>query len=143
MIASCIMALAISTAVTTLQYGYRQIDTARNTTLAGQILQSLIEDVRMRPWATGSGTTGVIDLTNVTDQPLSVLDTTGSFNFNSTATTILTRFTFSRSISDVTGMVDIKKIVLTAKWKGVNGQSHTVTYTTYYAKNGLWDYYNN
>jgi hypothetical protein len=49
-IASVVMVLAISSSLIALQQGMRAIDNARYTTLAGQILQSQMEKLRMLSW---------------------------------------------------------------------------------------------
>ena len=140
LMATFVMALAISSSVTTLQVGYRSIDTARNMTLAGQILQSMIEDIRLKQWTeinTMSTTNG-----GVATGPISTFDTTGSFSgFNATASRMLNRFTFTRTVTSVTGQTGMKKIVLAASWVGIDGRTTSVNYTTYYAQNGLYDYY--
>jgi hypothetical protein len=134
--ATFVMALAISTSVTTLQVGYRSIDTARNMTLAGQILQSMIENVRLKQW------TEISALPATTSGPISTFDSTGSFtSFSTTATQMLSRFTFKREVNDVSGQTGLKKIVFTATWTAIDGRSLSVQYTTYYAQNGLYDYY--
>src|SRR4051794_27675334 len=51
MAAAIVMAFAIATSITTLQRGYRTIDLARSTTIAGQLLQSVMEDLRLQTWA--------------------------------------------------------------------------------------------
>src|ERR1051325_1467320 len=97
MLAACVMALAISTSITTLQVGYRSIDTARNTTIASQVLQSMIEDIRLLTWS-GTGT-NITNLTSLTDQPLSAfdIDQTNHYqsksitDFSTTAPSMLTR----------------------------------------------------
>jgi hypothetical protein len=152
MAAVFVMALAISTSITTLQVGYRSVDTARNTTIASQVLQSMIEDIRLLTWS-GSGT-NVSTLGNLTDQPLSAfdIDQTNHYqsksitDFSSTASAMLARFTFSRAVTDVSGTTvsgasTMKVIVLTAKWTGIDGKQHTLKYTTYYGQNGLYAYY--
>lgn len=137
MMAVIVMALAISTSVTTLQVGYRSIDTARNLTLGGQILQSMIEDIRLKQWVDINAMAADSDY-----QTISYFDTTGSFtNFSSTATAMLNRFRIRREVASVTGQTGLKKITLTAKWTGVDGRSSSVNYTTYYAQSGLYDYY--
>jgi uncharacterized protein (TIGR02598 family) len=136
LVAVFVMALAISTSITTLQSGYRAIDTARNLTLAGQILQSMIEDIRLKQW------TDINSMAATTTGSISTFDTTGSFtNFSATAAATLARFTITRTVADVTGQTGLKKIVLTAKWKAIDGHQTSVNYTTYYAQNGLYDYY--
>jgi prepilin-type N-terminal cleavage/methylation domain-containing protein len=152
MCAVAVMALAIGTSITTLQVGYRAIDTARNTTIASQVLQSMIEDIRLLTWAQVSNTTLMPDLSG---QALAAfdLDTTNHYqsksitDFSSNAAAMLSRFRFSRTISDVAGRTDVsgastmKVIVLTATWTGIDGLRHTVEYTSYYAKDGLYAYY--
>ena len=51
MMAAIVMALGITTCITTLQYGMRAIDTARNMTLAAQIMQSQMEILRLQNWS--------------------------------------------------------------------------------------------
>jgi Tfp pilus assembly protein PilV len=136
LMATFVMALAISSSVTTLQVGYRSIDTARNMTLAGQILQSMIEDIRLKQYAE------ILTMPARTTGPIATFDTTGSFTgFSTTAARMLNRFTFTRTIGDVTGQSGMKVIVLTATWVAIDGRSSSVNYTTYYAQNGLYDYY--
>jgi type II secretory pathway pseudopilin PulG len=50
MVAATVMVLAISSSIIVLQQGLRAIDTARYTTLAGQILQSQMEKLRLLTW---------------------------------------------------------------------------------------------
>jgi prepilin-type N-terminal cleavage/methylation domain-containing protein len=158
MMAAAVLALAISTSVTTLQYGFRTIDTARNTTIASQVLQSMIEDIRLLSWSGtgGPGGVNVANLTSVTDGTLAALDFDSVNHYQSNSITgysgvgarMLAHFTFSRTVSDMSGMTDasgnsnMKVIVLTAKWTGIDGQKHTLKYTTYYARDGLYAYYN-
>ena len=151
-LAAGVLALAIATSITSLQIGFRSIDTARCTTLTAQVLQGMIEDIRLLTWAQVSNSTV---LSNITDRPLSSFDMdafnhyqSGSITgYSATAASMLTRFTFSRTVSDVWGRTDIsgvsnmKKITLTAKWTGLDGKIHSVQYTTYYAQNGLYAYY--
>jgi hypothetical protein len=142
MAAVMVMALVISTSITTLQVGFRAIDTARNTTTAGQVLQSLVEDLRLQTW------TVISALPTTLSGKLSDFDTvsghvqSGSFTgYSPTEAAILNRFTITRTVADATGQSGMKVIVFTATWRGIDGRSHTVNYTTYYAQNGLYAYY--
>src|SRR5438105_2473410 len=49
-ITAMILLLCIASSIVTLGYGFRAIDNARYTTLAGQILQSQMEKLRMLTW---------------------------------------------------------------------------------------------
>ena len=51
MIGSIVMVLAISSSLIVLVHGMRAIDNARYTTLAGQILQSQMEKLRLLSWS--------------------------------------------------------------------------------------------
>jgi Tfp pilus assembly protein PilV len=139
--AAAVLALSLATSLTVLQQGFRALDTARNTTMAAQLLQSVMEDLRMLPWDAaapsssitsleadpGNGTTG-----NVTPD--------SSFtNGDPAAIAMVGRFTITRAITDVSAAM--KQIDLTAGWTGIDGRSHTIKYSSYYGKNGLHDYF--
>lgn len=142
--AATVMVLAITTSITTLQSGYNMVDTARNTTIAGQVLQSMTEDLRLLTWpqltalpATTSGSLSAFDFDAVNKY-----QSTSITGYSSTSAAILKRFTFTRTILPPSNnQSDMRVIVLTAKWTGVNGRMHTRQYTSYYAKNGLYDFF--
>ena len=50
------------------------------------------------------------------------------------------RFTVTRNIVD-TAQTGMRSVTFTASWIGIDGRTHTVNYTSYYAQNGLYDYY--
>lgn len=129
-VAALILALVISTSLVTLERGFVAIDNARYTTLAGQILQSQMEKLRLLTWtqlcATSSGSF-------TTD-----LDTSASGQ--------LANFTaLTQTITDVTSPAVMtgtaKDITLTATWKGTDGRSRTLTYYTRYVQNGISDFF--
>lgn len=138
MIAATVMVLAISSSLIVLQYGLRAIDTARYTTLAGQILQSQMEKLRLLNWT---------QLTNTTYGPVAF--TTFTPDLAATATAQMQRFTAggvagkcAMSIADAPSpLTNMKVITLTASWKGLDGQPHSLSYTTYYGKNGISDFF--
>lgn len=140
--ATMVMAFGISTSLTVLQYGFRAMDTARNTTIAGQILQSVMEDLRMLPWSVTSPSTATsISALEATNNNVAGNVTLGSsFTAGDAAVAaMVSRFTVTRNITDVS--TDIKCITLTATWTGIDNRSHSLTYSSYYAKNGLRDYF--
>ncbi len=137
MMASSVLVLGITTAILTLQSGMRVIDTARNMTLAAQVMQSEMEVLRLQNW--GQITTLQAG-TNPYTVPASETITTGtSTTLDTTLTGIANRFTCVRTISDISGRTNIKLISLTTSWSGVDGRPHRLTYETRYAKNGLSD----
>lgn len=141
MMSAFVLALGIATSITTLQYGMRMVDTARNTTLAGQIMQSEMEVLRLQNWAQ------IVALQTAqvpanTPQTTSNSITTGTLtNLDAILTRIATNFVCTRLIEDISGKADMKLITLRVTWTGVDGRPHQLSFQTRYAKNGLSDYF--
>lgn len=128
MMASTVMAFALSTSVLVIMGGFKSIDVARNMTLASQVLQSEMERIRLMDWGDIHALQGQqnVDLATV-------------FTSN---TAIAARFSLVRTVSDVTDKIgEMKLIVLQATWTNSSGRSVSRSFTTYYTKNGLYDYY--
>jgi Tfp pilus assembly protein PilV len=138
--AGFVLTLAIAGSITTLQMGYRAIDNARYTTLAGQILQSQMEKLRLLTWT---------QLTNATTGPVAY--TTFTPDISSTTTAQLNRFTTTtggagtcaQTITAAPAPFDttMKDITLTATWTSIDGKSHSLSYTTRYGQNGISDFF--
>lgn len=127
-VAALILALVISTSLITLQRGFVAIDNARYTTLAGQILQSQMEKLRLLTWTQLSATSSGSFSTD--------LDTSASgqlANFTALTQTIANApAPFASTAKDIT---------LTATWKGTDGRTRTLTYYTRYVQNGISDFF--
>ena len=132
MVAASVMILCIASSLVVLQRGFMAIDNARYTTLAGQILQSQMEKLRMLTWA---------QLTDATNGP----PTNGSFtpDISTSTTGQLANFTCSEVIADAPSPYNgtMKDITLTATWKGSDGRNRTLTYSTRYGQNGISDFF--
>jgi Tfp pilus assembly protein PilV len=131
MIASCVMAFAITTSITVMQSGFATLDTARGNTLASQILQSEIERIRLMSWA------------NVTDPDKMMgehkVDLKAVFATNNE---LARKFTLVRTVKDdSTRPGEGVDIYLQVVWQTYDGRSHTRSFQTKYVKNGLYDYY--
>jgi type II secretory pathway pseudopilin PulG len=133
-IAALVLALVLSTSLIALQRGFMAIDNARYTTLAGQILQSQMEKLRLLTWT---------QLTTATGHP-----TTGPFTPDLQATTSgqLANFTCTQTITDspapyTSYTYGMKDIVLTATWKGSDGRTRSLTYFTRYGQIGISDFF--
>jgi Tfp pilus assembly major pilin PilA len=136
MLAGFIMVLGIATSLTALQFGTRTVDTARNMTLAAQIMQSEMEILRLQNWAQ------IVALpASATVDPSTTISTGSATTLDTMLTSIANRFTCTRTVADISGRSNIKLITLSIVWTGVDGRSHTLTYQTRYAKNGLSDYF--
>ncbi len=123
-----IMAMAMSTSILTLMSGFKSIDVARNLTLSSQVLQSEMERLRLMSW------TEIASLS-----PTETVDLGTVFTSDSQ---LAARFTLVRQIGDVSGKVgEMKQITLAVSWTNATGRSLSRQFTTYYAKDGLYDYY--
>ena len=123
-----ILSLVIGTTITTIQRSFLSLDSARNINVAGQILQSEIEKTRMHDWSTvsayGAGPTAMTLDPAFTSQKQ-----------------IGNRFSVTRTISTV--KTDMLKITYTASWNSLDGRPLNRSLTSFYAKDGLYDYFYN
>lgn len=124
MVAAFVLAFGIVTAITTLQRGLQAVDTARNYSYAGQLMQSELESLRLRNWS-----------------QLEALQAAGpaTVAVDPAASSARTTFTCSRTIRTV--KPDMKEIMLISTWRGHDGRTHTTRLMTRYAKHGLYDYF--
>src|SRR5262249_44004538 len=120
--------------------GFRALDTARNTTMASQLLQSVMEDMRMLPWSATSPASSISSLETTSNNVAGNVSIGASFtNGDAAAIAMVSRFTITRNITDISTV--LKQITLPATWKGIDGRSHSLTYISYYGQNGLHDYF--
>lgn len=142
-VAAGLLALGIATSITTLQFGLRSVDTARNMTLASQIMQSEIEILRLQNWAqiVALQTAQASPTTPSIVNAASSITTGTSTTLDATLTTLAGRFVCTRLVEDISGRTNIKKITLSVSWTGIDGRAHALNYQTRYAKNGLADYF--
>ncbi len=138
MMAAIVMAFAITTSITTMQRGFLSLDTARSITIAGQIMQSEFEKMRLQPWSTinaysASETAVPYDAAHPEYFSIDPCFTSNAFIGN--------RFTLARTVTLVrTGM---KQITLTVTWSSYDGRAISRSYSSYYGQNGLYDYFYN
>lgn len=123
MLASIVLILGITTAITTLQRGFQSLDTSRNLTHASQIMQSELERLRLKSWAQ------IQALQDSNDTAVTVTSAPG----------LAGSFACTRTIKDL--KADMKEIVLRSEWRGYDGRTHSVSYLTRYGKTGLYDYF--
>ena len=130
MAAVMVMALALTTSITAMQRSFLSLDSARNITVAGQIMQGEMEKIRLKDW----------DVVNAYPAGPTTL------NIDTTFTSIATignRFTLTRTVTDHPTIPDIKQITLAIAWKGYDARQFSRSYSIYYGKNGLYDYLEN
>jgi len=124
MIAAVVLALGITTSITTLQGGFQAVDLARNYTYASQVMQSEVERLRLKNWAQVQA---LQDAGPGTITPAEVQGTARR------------TFTCTRTIRDL--KTDMKEITLVSEWRGYDGRAHTLRFVTRYGKTGLYDYF--
>ncbi len=124
MVASIVLVLGITTSITTLQQGFRAVDSARNYTFASQAMQSELERLRLKSWSQ------IEELQNSRDTAVSVAAVSGVATGS---------FRCVRTIRDL--KTDMKEITRVSTWRGIDGREHTVRYVTRYGRSGLYDYF--
>ena len=124
--AAMIMALVLSTAVTTLQRAFISLQNARDLNIASQMLQSEMEKMRLADWTTINGFT-----TSSTPVALDSAFTSNSFVGN--------RFALSRTVSDP--KADTRIITLQVVWLGADNRPLSRNLAMRYSRNGLYDYF--
>jgi prepilin-type N-terminal cleavage/methylation domain-containing protein len=123
MCALTVLILVFLSSMAAVTIGFRLLEDARLSTLSSQVLQSEMENLRLKNWT-----------------QLSALPASGSFTVETNLNTAsFNRFTCSRAISDV--RADLKEVSLQLSWRSMDGRLHTRRYVTYIAKEGLNDYY--
>lgn len=134
--AAAVMAFSISTSIVVLGRGFNSLDSARCISYASQIMQSELEKMRLTQW--GDGTTAGTGTTGVSSYPTTATTVTIDSSFT-TAGDVGSRMTLTRTATDVhTGMI---KVTLTINWRTFDGHAMSRSYTTYYGKNGLYDFF--
>ena len=123
MMAVMIMSLVFVSSIAALTIGYRMLEDARMSTLASQVLQSEMENLRLKNWS-----------------QISALPASEPFTIDTTLnTTSFQKFTCTRQITDI--RTDLKQITLVVQWNAMDGKSRVRRYLTYMGENGLNDYY--
>ena len=125
--ATFIMSLGIATSLIAMKACFKQVDLARGTTLASQIIQSELERIRLMSW------TGVAAL-----PATATFDGTSFFSSSSVAAA----YEVTRTVTDDASRTgDVKNITVAVRWQSSDGRWHRRSFNAIYARNGLYDYY--
>lgn len=126
--ATFVMAFGIATSIIAMQSGFKQIDLARGTTIAAQIIQSEMERIRMLSWTTVSALA-----------PREEFDGSTYFSANPD---VAGKYTITRTnTANALHPADIRDLMVSVRWQTYDGRWHTRSFTAIYARNGLYDYY--
>lgn len=137
--ATFVMALGIATSIIAMQSGFKQIDVARGTTLAAQIIQSEMERLRMMPWNKVSGTSPE-PVDSIAELPAT--ETFDGATYFSTSSDVAGKYTITRTVAnDATRPTEVRNITVSVRWQSYDLKWHQRSFTAMYAKNGLYDYY--
>jgi Tfp pilus assembly protein PilV len=127
-LAVAMLAMVITTSITTLQRALLNLDSARSLETASRIIQCEMEKERLLSWA------------EVSDSSYQPTVDASFLRLPSVAG----RFTLSRTIALVPNRSSqMLQITLTATWRSYDGRSLSRSCTTYYGKNGLNAYFIN
>ena len=146
MLASVVLVTIFLGALTALVHGFGMLDTARNTTLAAQIIQSEIEDLRLQPWTALNARP--VDTAETVDLAHSIGSTLGAAELAE----LSQRFTVTRRFANVAGRTGLdadgtttiptfKRVTFTVSWTDYHHRPHTRSYETYLGYRGLSDYF--
>ena len=121
-----ILALAITTSITTMQRALLSLDSARNIETACRILQTEIEKERLLTWAQVSANT--------------YTPTIDSAFLSNPA--VAGRFSISRATSVVPNRGGkMLQITVTVSWRNYDGKAQERSQITYYGNGGLYSYF--
>lgn len=137
MVATFVMALGIATSIIAMQAGFKQIDVARGTTLASQIIQSEMERLRMMPWSKTSPA-NVVD--SIVELPATTtFDGTTFFSANPE---LAGKYQITRTATpDADRPTEVMNIMVRVRWQSYDLRWHQRSFNSTYCKNGLYDYY--
>lgn len=125
MAALFVLMLVFGSGFPVMQRAVFELDTARNIAAAGSILQAELEKERLFTWA---------QVSDASYQP------TVDDGFTRDPA-LAGRFTLVRSVTPMSGReTRMLQITLTAHWRGLDGVAVSRRFTTYYRKDGLYEY---
>ena len=134
LIATVLLAFVIMSSLTALSQAYAFTRHARMVTLASQIVQSVMEDFRLRNY-------NDLKTYAAQSQPVNLASTLASERFASAFTTNFTLCAdFTTIVASAPGVLGKISVTLTVAWTE-HGTSYTRRLTTYFGEKGLSDYY--
>ncbi len=133
-IASTVVLIGVVGLIQALTIGAAMLETSRSQTLAAQIIQHEIGQLRLLEWDdTGTSAKDADILALGTDNAYTALSAKpDSYPFK----TVAPAFAVKKTVSNV--QTDLRRVVLSVQWTSkVTGRTYTRTGETYLGKNGL------
>lgn len=120
-----VLGTVVASTLMALRAGFSTIELARDNTMAAQILQSEMENLRMMSWT-----------------ELDALPEDEGFQVGEDFDpAVAGRYSASRSVSEDAARPGMKEVELEIRWTTAAGTEHTRVYRTLFSKEGLNDYY--
>ncbi len=124
LIAVMVLGVVVASTFMALRTGFAMIQLARDSTMAGQILQSEMENLRLKSW-----------------DMLGQLEAEDEFEVDTLLDdSIADRFVRTRRIREFRGG-RMREVELEVEWTSLRGTQHSRVYRTVFGKEGLNDYY--
>ncbi len=128
-LAATVLALTLVGMIGVIESGSKMLDVSRKQTIASQILDDQVNQLRLQTWSTVSSYPASTSLTIPTA-------------FVSAAES---NFTCTRFVSvvktDANGNAALLQVKFSISWTGITGRTYTRTAVTYVEKNGLYQTY--
>ncbi len=120
-----VLSTAVAATIMALRIGFSSIQLARDDTMAAQILQSEMEDLRMMSW-----------------KDLQELEEVEEFQVGRQFDPALAgRFRGERRVDEDVARPGMKEVELLLEWTASSGVEHQRVFRTLFSKEGLNDYY--
>jgi Tfp pilus assembly protein PilV len=134
MITAVVLGFVIMSSLTALSQAYGYTRHARMITLAGQIVQSVMEDLRLRNYS-------AIQTYAAQSQPVDFTSSLTSERFSSSFTSGFTlNAQFNTLTASASGQLGKISVQVTVRWSEA-GNTYTRSLITYFSEKGLSDYY--
>lgn len=134
LIAAVLLGFVVMTSLTALSQAYAFTRHARMVTLAGQIVQSVMEDLRLRNY-------NDLKTYAAQTQPVNFSSTLASERFSSNFTSSFTLSgQFTTLVASAPPQLGKISVTLTVSWSE-QGTTYTRKLATYFSEKGLSDYY--
>jgi hypothetical protein len=125
-LAATVLALTLTGMIEVVESGSQMLDLSRKQTIASQILDDEIHQLRLQSWTT------VLSYASSSSVPIST-----TFSSAAQANFICTR-NVSVVKTDSGGYTDLVQVQFIITWTGIAGRTYTRMAATYVSKNGLY-----
>ena len=131
-----ILAVGFAGMVEALALGSEMLDTAREQTIAAQVMQGEVEYWRLQPWTTTIGSSGL--KTHSADYLANYPEFASTSLVALASSQAGSQFKFARTVAYVSGRSNqILQVTMTVTWTSITGKSHSRSCNAYVGRYGL------